>query len=297
MTGQAQLDISSDTPPVQEVPSLRAIQRLSWRDGAFTAGTRVIAEEMPVAFSYNRLAHAVMMATPADLEDFARGFSLNEHIVQHASEIEEIEIVMLRDGAGHEGAGIELRLWIGADRLGLLETRRRRIAGPTGCGLCGLESLQEAIGRPGVPVPEGQIFGAGTVMAAVASMRPAQSLNQQTRAVHAAAFFRPGEGAGAGLVALREDVGRHNALDKLAGALAMTGDDLASGILVLTSRISVELVQKAQRMGATVLAGMSAPTALAIRTAEQAGITLIAVAREDGFELCTHPRRIRESGA
>lgn len=278
---------TQDPPRAQPAPSSRTISRLAWREGGFAAGTRVIAEEMPVAFSFNRLAHAVMMATPADLEDFARGFSLNERIVGHPSEIEDIEVVVLQDGAG-----IELRMWIGAGRLAMLETRRRRIAGPTGCGLCGLESLAEVIGHRGEPVPRGQVLEAVTVMAAMASLRPAQTLNQQTRAVHAAAFFRPGDGPGDGLVSLREDVGRHNALDKLAGAMAVTGDDPASGLLVLTSRISVELVQKAQRMGATTLAAMSAPTALAIRTAEQAGITLIAVAREDGFELCTHPWRI-----
>jgi FdhD protein len=288
MRDSGQAACPSDTATGGTPASALTIPRLAWRDGAFSAGHRVIAEEMPVAFSYNRLAHAVMMATPADLEDFARGFSLNERIVGHASEIEEIEVVTLA-----EGAGIELRMWIAPERLGMLETRRRRIAGPTGCGLCGLESLEEAIGHPGAPVPEGRVLAAAAVMAAMASLRPAQSLNQATRAVHAAALFRPGDG----LVALREDVGRHNALDKLAGALALAGEDPASGILVLTSRISVELVQKAQRMGATILAAMSAPTALAIRTAEKAGITLIAVAREDGFELCTHPRRILDAGA
>ena len=280
--------MASDTRTQGPASSTSTIACLAWRDGAFTAGTRVIAEEMPVAFSYNRMAHAVMMATPADLEDFARGFSLNEGIVGHASEIEEIEVVTLRDGVG-----IELRMWIGADRLGMLETRRRRIAGPTGCGLCGLESLEQALGRPGVPVPEGRVLDAAAVMTAMASMRPAQDLNRATRAVHAAGFFRPEDG----LVALREDVGRHNALDKLAGALAVGGEDLASGMLVLTSRVSVELVQKAQSMGIAILAAMSAPTALAIRTAERAGITLVAVARDDGFELCTHPRRILGAGA
>ncbi len=265
--------------------------RLAWREGGFSDGARLVAEEVPIAFSFNRLAHAVMMATPADLEDFARGFSLNERIVAHHSEIEEIEIVMPEGAAGARAAGVELRMWVGHGRLGMLETRRRQLAGPTGCGLCGLESLQEALGHPAPAVPEGMVVDAGTVMAAMASMRPAQSLNRQTRAVHAAGFFRPE----CGLVALREDVGRHNALDKLAGALAFADEDAAAGILVLTSRISVELVQKAQRMGVTILAAMSAPTSLALHRAEEAGITLIAVAREDGFELCTHPHRIREA--
>ena len=262
----------------------RIIQHSAWRDGAFRCGSRHVAEETPIAFSYNRLAHAVMMATPADLEDFARGFTLNERIVETAAEIEQIETVR-----SEAGEGIELRLWISAERLRRLEQRRRRIAGPTGCGLCGLESLQEAIGVPGAPVPRGSRFDAATVMAAVASVRPSQSLNQATRAVHAAGFYRPG----GGLLALREDVGRHNALDKLAGALAEGSEDASNGILVLTSRISVELVQKAQRMRVAVLAAVSAPTALALRTAEHAGITVIAVAREDGFELCTHPARIQ----
>ena len=263
-----------------------SIPQLAWRDGAFSSGSRIVAEELPVAFSYNRLAHAVMMATPDDLEDFARGFSLNERIVNSMDEIEEIETVALENGTG-----IELRLWIEARRLAGLEARRRRIAGPTGCGLCGLESLHEAIGIAGEPVPEGARFTAAMVMAAVAALRPAQRLNQATRAVHAAGLYRPGDG----LLALREDVGRHNALDKLAGCLAVSAVDVASAILVLTSRISVELVQKAQRMGVAVCAAMSAPTMLALRTAERAGITLIAVAREDGFELCTHPRRILDA--
>ncbi|WP_428375555.1 formate dehydrogenase accessory sulfurtransferase FdhD [Lichenicoccus sp.] len=268
-------------------PSSLVIDRLAWRDGGFTPGTRCIPEEMPVAFSYNRLSHAVMMATPADLEDFARGFSLNERIVSDLAEIEEIERVDLP-----AGVGIEMRLWIDPGRMAGLESRRRRIAGPTGCGLCGIESLKEAIAVPGDPVPAGHAVEAAEIMAAMAAMRPAQALNRETRAVHAAGFFRPGSG----LLALREDVGRHNALDKLAGALSVAGQDAADGILVMSSRISVELVQKAQRMGATILAAVSAPTALAIRTAQAAGLTLIAVGREDGFELCTHPQRILGSG-
>ena len=269
------------------------IERLAWREGGFTSGTRCIPEEMPVAFSYNRLSHAVMMATPADLEDFARGFSLNERIVGALDEIEEIARIDLPDHVGPDLVGIEMRLWIAPARMAGLETRRRRIAGPTGCGLCGIESLQEAIAVPGDPVPAGGTVTSSEVMAAMAAMRPAQTLNRETRAVHAAGFYRPGDG----LLALREDVGRHNALDKLAGALAVAGHDAADGILVMSSRVSVELVQKAQRMGATILAAVSAPTALAIRTAQAAGLTLIAVGREDGFELCTHPHRVLGSGS
>ena len=271
-----------------ECASSLTVRHLAWRDGAFCATGRVIAEETPVAFSYNRLAHAVMMATPADLADFARGFTLNEGIVSNLAEIEEIESVILEDGEG-----IELRLWIAPGRMAALERRRRRIAGPTGCGLCGLESLAEAIRFDADRVADGGSVDAGAVMAAMAALRPAQTLNQATRAVHAAALYRPGQG----LIALREDVGRHNALDKLAGALAALGEDASDGILALTSRISVELVQKAQTMRVRVLAAMSAPTALALRTAERAGITLIAVARDDGFELCTYPGRIIGAGA
>ena len=268
-------------------------RHLAWRDGAFCAAGRVIAEETPVAFSYNRLAHAVMMATPADLADFARGFSLNEGIVGDLAEIDEIESVALEEGPSGSEGGIELRLWIAPGRMAALERRRRRIAGPTGCGLCGLESLAEAIRCNADRVADGGGVDADAVMAAMAALRPAQILNRATRAVHAAALYRPGQG----LIALREDVGRHNALDKLAGALAAAGQDASDGILALTSRISVELVQKAQTMRVRVLAAMSAPTGLALRTAERAGITLIAVAREDGFELCTHPGRIIGAGA
>jgi FdhD protein len=233
-----------------------------------------------MSFSYNRLGHAVMMATPADLEDFATGFSLAEGIVAHPAEIEELEVI-------HTPLGIELRMWIDAARLGALEARRRHLAGPTGCGLCGLESLAEAV-RSLPRVPPGPRLAPADIAAAMASLAPAQHLHDATRAMHAAGFWQPGRG----LLALREDVGRHNALDKLAGALAREGIDASAGVLALTSRISVELVQKAARMGAGVLAAVSAPTALALRCAEAAGLTLIGVARDDGFEVFTGAHRL-----
>ncbi len=264
--------------------SHQAVARSAWRRGRWEQGTRQIAEETAVALTYNRTTHAVMMATPADLEDFAIGFSLAEGIVSRAEEIEEIEIVAVDEG-------VEARMWIAPARVDALGERRRAMAGPTGCGLCGLDSLAQAL-RPPPRVGKGVHVAPVEIEAAVAALTPAQPLGRATRAVHAAGFWRPGYG----LVALREDVGRHNALDKLAGALARAGEKAEAGLVVMTSRVSVELVQKAARMGASVLVAVSAPTGLALRVAEQAGITLAAVAREDGFELFTHPERI-EAGA
>ena len=261
-------------------PPVVAVAGVACRGGVLVAGGRDIAEECAVALSYNRVSHAVMMASPADLEDFALGFSLNEGILGGAEQIEELEVVVA-DG------GIELRMWIDPARMGVLDKRRRRMAGPSGCGLCGLESLSDAV-RPPPLVGEGRAVRIEDVFEAAASLYPAQVLNHATRAVHAAGFWRPG----AGLVAVREDVGRHNALDKLAGALARAGEDASAGVLLMTSRVSVELVQKAAVLGATILVAVSAPTALALRVAEAAGITVVGVARQDGFEVFTHPWRV-----
>lgn len=266
---------------MRPVPSSHlAVERQIWRGGIALAGTRTIPEETPIALTYGRATHAVMMATPADLRDFALGFSLAEGIVQRPEEIEALDIVVVEDG-------IELRMDLVEGRQSGLTRRQRRITGPGGCGLCGMDSLAEAI-RPAPKVTSATRFTAAEIEAAQASLSGAQPLNTQTRAVHAAAFWRPD----GGLLMSREDVGRHNALDKLLGAVAWAGLNAAEGILVLSSRVSVEMVQKAAVLGVPVLAAVSAPTALAVRSAEASGLTLIGIARDDSFEVFTHSHRI-----
>jgi FdhD protein len=229
---------------------------------------------------YDGTSHAVMMATPDDLEDFAYGFALTERLITKVDQIREVEVET-------QALGIELRGWLDPARSRAFGARNRRMAGATGCGMCGLDSLREAV-RPVPQVPAGRAMTAATVHAALASLAPLQRLHSLTRATHAAGFFRHDSG----LAALREDVGRHNALDKLIGALARAGEDTADGVLVLTSRISVELVQKAAIAGFPVVVAVSAPTALALRVAEEAGITVVAAARHGGFEIFSHQRRI-----
>ena len=263
---------------------VRTVDRQVWRDGGSSYGTRTIPEETAIALTYNGGTYAVMMGTPQNLADFAIGFSLSEGIVQSPDDIRSLEIIDLDDG-------IELRMWLAQANADRLNERRRHIAGPTGCGICGIDSIAEAI-RPAAIVAEGRSFSSREVMAAMQSIPPLQPINIETRAIHAAAFWMPGRG----IVALREDVGRHNALDKLAGALARDKISAGEGIVLLTSRVSVEMVQKTAAMGAPVMVAVSAPTALAVRMAETAGITLAAIARSDGFEIFTHPGRIT-SGA
>jgi FdhD protein len=265
-------------------PPVERIARTAWRAGAFADGDRAIPEETAIAFTYNGTSYAVMMATPQDLADFACGFSLTEGIVASVDEIEHLETI-------ESEAGIELRMWLTERRRAALDERRRYLAGPTGCGLCGIESLTEAC-RPPPVVPDGRPFTPDDIMQAIESIAAAQPLNRETRAMHGAAFWEPSRG----LVALREDVGRHNALDKLGGALARDRIAGHGGAVLLTSRVSVEMVQKTAMIGVPYIVAVSAPTALAVRTAAAAGITLVAIARHDGFEIFTHPHRIAGEG-
>jgi FdhD protein len=258
----------------------RIVHRQIWRESGLSLGSRSIPEETAVALTYNGGTYAVMMATPQDLEDFAIGFSLSEGVISSAADIESLDIVPLDDG-------IELRMWLRKPKADRLQERRRHIAGPTGCGLCGIDSIAEAM-RPAAVIGHGQKFSPEQIMVAMQNVPSHQKLNIETRAVHAATFWE----FPSGIVALREDVGRHNALDKLAGALARASIVASEGIILLTSRVSVEMVQKSAAIGAPVMVSVSAPTALAVRMADIAGITLAAIARADGFEVFTHPCRI-----
>jgi FdhD protein len=264
-------------------PSRTAVRRAVGRDKA-TGGTRIVAEETAIAFTYGRTTYAVMMATPADLEDFAIGFSLTEGVIAAPSEIVELEIV-------EHPRGLELRMGLCDDRDVALLNRRRKLAGPVGCGLCGVESLEAAI-TPVRRVESKAQVDRATIFNALARLGAHQVLNLETRAVHGAGFWPLGAND---FKAVREDVGRHNALDKLCGSLARESCDASDGIVFLTSRVSIEMVQKSAAMNAPIVVAMSAPTALAIRTAEEAGITLAAVARDDGFEVFTHGNRILEA--
>jgi FdhD protein len=242
---------------------------------------REVAEECAVALVYDGSTAAVLMATPSNLSDLAVGFSLTEGIVKSATDIQSLEIVPSLEG-------IELRMWLTPDAGRQFKKRQRRLTGPTGCGLCGIESLSEATRQ--IPSSSRAIsLDPSQIGQAVEALANAQKLNRTTRATHAAGFYLPDDG----LVLAREDVGRHNALDKLAGALATEGIAGESGAIILTSRVSVEMVQKTAVIGSCILVAISAPTALAVRTAEACGITLVAVARGSAFEIFSHPDGIR----
>lgn len=257
------------------------------RAGARLAQARVVPEETPVALTYGGSTHAVMMATPADLEDFAVGFSLTEGIITDPNQVEAIEVVP-------DEKGIDLQITLKDAQNEALRRRRRHMAGPVGCGLCGIESIEQAVRTtPDVSASPLRLTDE-EVVKAVALLNGQQPLHIETRAVHGAAFYVPGRG----LIAVREDVGRHNALDKLAGAAARAGFRGSEGAVVVTSRVSVEMVQKTAITGSPAIIAISAPTALAIRTAEEAGMTLIALVRGDEFEIFTHAERIeRDEGA
>lgn len=274
-------DLNRDATAMPAPPAARRMARVQVREGHVSEGCRAVPEEVPVALTFNGTTHAVMMASPTDIPAFALGFALTEGIVASAADILSVEEIAVDDG-------IEARLWIAEDKMRSLSARRRALAGPTGCGLCGVESLAEAV-KPAARVSSTLSLTPETVLKLMAALGPRQALGHETRAVHAAAYAEPD----AGILAVAEDVGRHNALDKLVGLTTTASFDTSKGLVLLTSRVSIEMVQKAAVLGAGVIAAVSAPTSLAIRTAAAANITLCAVVRADGFEIFTHPERIR----
>lgn len=239
-----------------------------------------LAEETPVTVAYNLAPHAVMMATPADLEDFAVGFSLTEGIVDRARDVERVIVVRY-------DRGIELQVEVPADVAARAGTRSRRLSGRTGCGICGAEDVDRVL-RELPPVAWPTRFESAAVLRAMRELSARQPLNDETGAVHAAGWSR----ADGSLVHVREDVGRHNALDKLVGALVRAGVPAEQGFVVMTSRGSFELVQKVAILGASLLATVSAPTALAVRVAEQVGLTLVGFARKERLTVYTDRGRL-----
>ncbi|MBS0591326.1 MAG: formate dehydrogenase accessory sulfurtransferase FdhD [Proteobacteria bacterium] len=270
------LDVEAARLPSGAV--VREVER--HRNGEVMRLRDALTEEVPIAFVYNQRPHAVMMATPADLEDFALGFSLSEGIVDSAAQCASIEPIEAL-------AGIELHIAIPDDKAAQLEHRARELVGRTGCGLCGAQTLDAAVRHPSpltavIAVPE-----AG-MQRALRDMAQNQAINAFTGAVHAAAWAD----LSGHIVMLREDVGRHNALDKLIGAMQRAQIDPGTGFLLVTSRASFEMVVKAATAGIGFMVAISAPTALAVALACDAGMTLIGLARADGYCVYAHPERV-----
>ncbi|MBN8211673.1 MAG: formate dehydrogenase accessory sulfurtransferase FdhD [Xanthomonadales bacterium] len=285
---------------------LRAREALHIADGTHAVREEWVIEEMPVALLYNGLSFAVMMATPADLEDFALGFAVCEGIVASADEFSLVDVV-------HGEYGIALHAAIPQSRFDAIEHRQRTLEGRSGCGLCGVSSLQSAV-QPVRAVGTGPRLSAAQIHAGLARLSQLQPLNARSGGVHAAGFVQEDrmsndrmldesmldesmldESARAKGMLVREDVGRHNALDKLVGAMlrATPSVDPGAGFLAITSRASYEIVHKAANAGIAVIAAMSAPTELAILQAEAAGITLIAFARDARMNVYCGRERLR----
>jgi FdhD protein len=269
-------------------PPASARQVLCMRHGRLAELEDMVLDEVPVALVYNGVSHAVMMATPSDLEDFALGFSLSEGILTHPRECYGIEV---ESGLG----GIALQVEIASGAFMHLKERRRTLAGRTGCGLCGVDSLQQVC-RPLPRLARPNGFNAAGVRAALAAIGPQQALTRLTGGAHAAAWC----GMDGSLRLVREDVGRHNALDKLIGAMWRAGTsgvtDSQDGFMLITSRVSFEMAQKAAMAGVAALVGMSAPTLAAVELAHDAGMTLLAFARGSDFVCYTYPGQIALDG-
>jgi FdhD protein len=272
-------DVSTSLPASERV----AIER--WKQGASEAGADKVAVETPVALAYNGVSHTVMLASPTDLEDFALGFSLTEGIIETPRQLRDIEVETREDG-------MVVQMTIATERFLMLQDHRRSMAGRTGCGLCGADSLDQVV-RDLPPVAAEVRFAPDALQRAAADLGGWQSLQRETGATHAAAWIDPfGK-----ILCVREDVGRHNALDKLIGALATARTDFSQGGFLVTSRASYEMVQKSVAAGVGLLAAVSAPTALAIRRAEAWNLTLVGFLRPGSHVVYSQGWRLSQEGA
>jgi FdhD protein len=247
--------------------------------GEVTPGQRTVPAEVPVAVSFLGIGYAVMMATPADLEDFAFGFARGERLVDTAADVLAVHV-------GEEERGVLLGIELAAARHDRVLERVRHRVGESSCGLCGIDNLDQAL-RPLPLVPAPPTVAPAAIFAALGALGAHQPLNAATGAIHAAAFCRP-DGK---IAAAREDVGRHNAFDKLIGHGLRQGLDLSGGFALLTARCSYELVEKAALAGIGLLVTISAPTSLAVERARESGLTLVALARPDSLLVMTDPHR------
>lgn len=272
--------MSRPTPPQTMPPGSKPSAAWRWGGPRAGASLETLADEVPVALVVNGIAHTVMMATPHDLDDFALGFAWTEGWLEHLSELRGVE-------ARQAEGGLEVHLEVSPACAWRLKERRRTLAGRTGCGLCGVESL--ALVHRALPPVAPVTVTAQAVAAAEAALHACQVLQQATGATHAAAWAgRDGQ-----LHHVREDVGRHNALDKLVGALLREHADVAQGFVLVTSRASFEMVQKTVALGAGVLAAVSAPTALAVDCAQQAGLCVLGFVRSGAMTAYTYPERLQ----
>jgi FdhD protein len=265
-------------------PGARSAPVLAWRNGRAEQGSDLLADEVPVALVFNGLSHAVMMATPLDLEDFALGFGLTEGLLTRPSELYSVDLVV-----GEHGIRVEMD--VAAACFARLKERRRTMAGRTGCGLCGTESLEQ-VRLPLQALSTRLVVRSEAITRAMAALPAMQALQHDTGATHAAAWCDP-DGH---VLIVREDVGRHNALDKLVGAMHRSQVNAAQGFIAITSRASFEMVQKTAMAGVSHLVAVSAPTDLARRIALEAGITLMGFARGSDFVIYTHAERIALPG-
>ena len=267
--------VLDSSPDVLAAPTnSQLVSRL--RAGRWSQAEDELAEEIPVALEYNGVSYAVMMATPCDIEEFALGFSISEGIIGSVREFYGVEV---EQGA----AGITAHIDVASAAFAGLKERRRSMAGRTGCGLCGVDSLAQVL-RPLPWLAPSRALSTRAIRQALAGVKALQPLNRITGATHAALWCGRDGIATVGF----EDVGRHNALDKLIGSLARADEDPADGFALITSRASVEMVQKAATAGISALVAISAPTALAARTAQACGMTLVAFARGEDFVAYAH---------